>query len=181
MESIGCPETSVTNYQCMLRKAPEECWTHLHRCARLKSHISHDLFTNSELQNTREKCYNWHNFQNFVVYSQVKITQSLSAVNCWFYCNGLSISSLRHWCALKNRIIIPVILNLILNEIMEKYKKVNYYLQKLTNIAQFRSDNWAPVTLAHILTLTIRWLMSYIYGAPIPDVSRSHTTTQHSR
>ena len=30
-------------------------------------------------------------------------------------------------------------------------------------------------------SLTLRWLMSYIYGAPIIDVSRSHTTTQHSR
>ena len=32
-------------------------------------------------------------------------------------------------------------------------------------------------------TLTLRLLMSYIYmyGAPILDVSRSHTTTQHSR
>jgi len=29
--------------------------------------------------------------------------------------------------------------------------------------------------------LTHRRLMSYIYGAPILDVSRSHTTTQHSR
>jgi len=29
--------------------------------------------------------------------------------------------------------------------------------------------------------LALRWLMSYIYGAPILDVSRSHTTTQHSR
>ena len=29
--------------------------------------------------------------------------------------------------------------------------------------------------------LTLRWLMSYIYGAPTLDVSRSHTTTQHSR
>ena len=29
--------------------------------------------------------------------------------------------------------------------------------------------------------LTFRLLMSYIYGAPILDVSRSHTTTQHSR
>ena len=29
--------------------------------------------------------------------------------------------------------------------------------------------------------LTLRRLMSYIYGAPILDVSRSHTTTQHSR
>ena len=29
--------------------------------------------------------------------------------------------------------------------------------------------------------LTLRRLMSYIYGASILDVSRSHTTTQHSR
>ena len=29
--------------------------------------------------------------------------------------------------------------------------------------------------------LTLRRLMSYIYGAPILDVSRSHTMTQHSR
>ena len=31
------------------------------------------------------------------------------------------------------------------------------------------------------ICLTLRRLMSYIYGAPILDVSRSHTTTQHSR
>ena len=30
-------------------------------------------------------------------------------------------------------------------------------------------------------SLTLRRLMSFIYGAPILDVSRSHTTTQHSR
>ena len=30
-------------------------------------------------------------------------------------------------------------------------------------------------------TLTLRRLMSYIYGTPILDVSRSHTTTHHSR
>ena len=29
--------------------------------------------------------------------------------------------------------------------------------------------------------LTLRLLVSYIYGALILDVSRSHTTTQHSR
>ena len=34
----------------------------------------------------------------------------------------------------------------------------------------------------HIIhLLTLRRIMSYIYGAPILDVSRSHTTTQHSR
>jgi len=31
------------------------------------------------------------------------------------------------------------------------------------------------------INLTLRRLMSYIYGAPVLDVSRSHTTTQHSR
>jgi len=31
------------------------------------------------------------------------------------------------------------------------------------------------------LVLTLRSLTLYIYGAPILDVSRSHTTTQHSR
>jgi len=35
--------------------------------------------------------------------------------------------------------------------------------------------------LSNITNLTLRRLMSYIYGAPILDVSRSHTTTQHSR
>jgi len=43
---------------------------------------------------------------------------------------------------------------------------------------------WPSQTqISSILTaiLTLRWLMSYIYGAPILDVSRSHTTMQHSR
>jgi len=33
----------------------------------------------------------------------------------------------------------------------------------------------------HALTLRSLTLYIYIYGAPILDVSRSHTTTQHSR
>ena len=39
------------------------------------------------------------------------------------------------------------------------------------------------VVMLTIFSLTLRRLMSYIYiyGAPILDVSRSHTTTQHSR
>ena len=41
--------------------------------------------------------------------------------------------------------------------------------------------------MVEVDTLTLRRLMSYIYiyiyiyGAPILDVSRPHTTTQHSR
>ena len=37
------------------------------------------------------------------------------------------------------------------------------------------------LSMIRVKSLTLRLLMSYIYGAPILDVSRSHTTTQHSR
>jgi len=37
------------------------------------------------------------------------------------------------------------------------------------------------VSRIRVKLLTFSLLMSYIYGAPILDVSRSHTTTQHSR
>ena len=39
----------------------------------------------------------------------------------------------------------------------------------------------ACCTNSIVCSLTLRLLMSYIYGAPILDVSRSHTTTQNSR
>ena len=42
---------------------------------------------------------------------------------------------------------------------------------------KLRHRSWQDL----IIILTLRRLMSYIYGAPILDVSRSHTTTQHSR
>ena len=37
------------------------------------------------------------------------------------------------------------------------------------------------VSRIRVKSLIFMLLMSYIYGAPILDVSRSHTTTQHSR
>ena len=37
------------------------------------------------------------------------------------------------------------------------------------------------VFMLQTVFLTLRLLMSYIYGAPILDVSRSHTTPHHSR
>jgi len=62
---------------------------------------------------------------------------------------------------------------------------VSCYNIHVTENQIFRSISWAfyltrPV-FCHKLYLTLRRLMSYIYGAPILDVSRSHTTTQHSR
>jgi len=45
----------------------------------------------------------------------------------------------------------------------------------------FRDRSKATAVLLLAIRLTLRRLMSYIYGAPILDVSRSHTTTQHGR
>jgi uncharacterized membrane protein len=51
-----------------------------------------------------------------------------------------------------------------------------YYL-----LALLGAHHFLHVSRIRIKLLTFRLLMSYIYGAPILDVSRSHTTTQHSR
>jgi hypothetical protein len=43
------------------------------------------------------------------------------------------------------------------------------------------AHDFLHVSRIRVKSLTLRLLMSYIYGTPILDVSRSHTTTQHSR
>ena len=48
-------------------------------------------------------------------------------------------------------------------------------------LALLGAPRFLHVSRIRVKLLTFRLLMSYIYGAPILDVSRSHTTTQHSR
>jgi len=48
-------------------------------------------------------------------------------------------------------------------------------------LALLEDHHFLHVSRIRVKLLTFRLLMSYIYGAPILDVSRSHTTTQHSR
>ena len=48
-------------------------------------------------------------------------------------------------------------------------------------LALLGAHHFLHVSRIRVKSLTLRRLMSYIYGAPIIDVSRSHTTTQHSR
>ena len=43
------------------------------------------------------------------------------------------------------------------------------------------AHHFLHVSRIRVKLLTFRLLLSYIYGAPILDVSRSYTTTQHSR
>ena len=48
-------------------------------------------------------------------------------------------------------------------------------------LALLGAHHFLHVSRIRVKLLTFRLLMSYIYGAPILDVSRSHTTTQYSR
>jgi len=48
-------------------------------------------------------------------------------------------------------------------------------------LALLGAHHFLHVSRIRVKLLTFRLLMPYIYGAPILDVSRSHTTTQHSR
>ena len=48
-------------------------------------------------------------------------------------------------------------------------------------LALLGAHHFRHVSRIRLKSLTLRLLMSYIYGAPILDVSRSHTTTHHSR
>ena len=48
-------------------------------------------------------------------------------------------------------------------------------------LALLGAHHFLYVSRIRVKLLTFRRLMSCIYGAPILDVSRSHTTTQHSR
>ena len=52
---------------------------------------------------------------------------------------------------------------------------------QLNRYIYLKSCIWFRFSWFQRLCLTLRRLMSYIYGAPILNVSRSHTTTQHSR
>ena len=48
-------------------------------------------------------------------------------------------------------------------------------------LALLGAQHFLHVSRIRVKSLNLRVLISYIYGALILDVSRSHTTTQHSR
>ena len=61
-------------------------------------------------------------------------------------------------------------------------KMESSYITTCFGLHLWPSSGYSLVALRiYTICLTLRWLMSYIYGAPILDVSRSHTTTHHSR
>ena len=58
---------------------------------------------------------------------------------------------------------------------------LNAELNPICYLLALLAHHFLHVSRIRVKSLTLRLLMSYIYGAPILDVSRSHTTTHHSR
>jgi len=58
---------------------------------------------------------------------------------------------------------------------------LNAELNPICYLLALLAHHFLHVSRISVKSLTLRLLMSYIHGAPIVDVSRSHTTTHHSR
>jgi hypothetical protein len=61
------------------------------------------------------------------------------------------------------------------------FNPLNPELNPICYLLALLAHQFSHVSRIRVKLLTIRLLMSYIYGASILDVSRSHTTTHHSR
>jgi len=61
------------------------------------------------------------------------------------------------------------------------YYPLNPELNPICYLLALLAHHFLHVSRIRVKSLPIRLLMSYIYGAPILNVSRSHTTTHHSR
>ena len=64
---------------------------------------------------------------------------------------------------------------------MRLFNPLKPELNPICYLLALGAHHFLHVSRIRVKLLTFRLLMSYIYGAPILDVSRSHTTTQHSR
>ena len=65
--------------------------------------------------------------------------------------------------------------------ILDDINPLNPELNPICYLLALLAHHILHVSRIRVKSLTVRLLMSYIYAAPILDVSRSHTTTQHSR
>ena len=61
------------------------------------------------------------------------------------------------------------------------FNPLNPELNPICYLLALLAHHFLHVSRIRVKSLTLRLLMSYIYGEPILDVSSSHTTTQHSR
>jgi hypothetical protein len=90
-------------------------------------------------------------------------------------------------------LLIPTVLPLLLHSIYEKlqppspelfikeFNPLNPKLNPICYLLALLAHHFLHVSRIRVKSLTLRLVISYIYGTPILDVSTSHTTTQHGR
>jgi len=79
-------------------------------------------------------------------------------------------------------IVYEVVIFYILIDWIDLFNPLNPELNPICYLlALLGAHHFLHVSRIRVKLLTFMRLMSYIYGVPILDVSRSHTTTQHSR
>ena len=84
----------------------------------------------------------------------------------------------RHWMQYRN----VKKKTVLKTHVLQDFNPLNAELNPICCLlALLGAHHFLHVSRIRVKSLTLRLLMSYIYGAPILDVSRSHTTTQHSR
>jgi len=143
-------------------------------------------------QNERKLSHDGH-FIVFVLQKIIEIPVLAPNICMFHHITSLYESVPRH--------IHTIIILLIVDNNILKWHKNTHQIWKYINLfislnAELNPICYLLALLAHhflrvsrigVKSLTLRLLMSYIYiyiyiyGAPILDVSRSHTTTQHSR
>ena len=76
-------------------------------------------------------------------------------------------------------LVIYMLLTLIV--VVNIINPLNTELNSICHLLALLAHHFLHVSRIRVKSLTLRLLMSYIYEAPILDVSRSHTTTQNSQ
>jgi hypothetical protein len=115
-------------------------------------------------QKDTETCWPWASMRWRHMVCEKTKNYFNDVIQCWhFYCFILYESY-----------IIDVQPPTILNPLNPTLNPICYLLTLLAH-------HFLHVSRIRVKSLALRLLMSYMYGAPILDVSRSYTTTQHSR
>jgi len=123
--------------------------------------------------------FSWPNFVNI----------SLLICVCVYVCVCVCVTPLQylvkvtsdgvsHYATFSAILLLPLFSTLFLHALNPLNPELNPICYLL---ALLGAHHFLHVSRIRVKLLTFRLLMSYIYGAPILDVSRSHTTTHHSR
>jgi len=100
MGPIGCPKTSVQDYQSTLRKAPEEPRSRLHLCGSLEPHISNTCLISSSPKDNGHLCLPIVCLQplTFNTHNQHKFPPTRSILQLQFTFQFSNNKLLRSWC-----------------------------------------------------------------------------------